>query len=69
MWHADLRHHRDSKDVRPQHSGRACFVSADPGPADDAPVLRQVGAIVQGNDGEFYLPANGNALLKIVPAP
>jgi len=38
-------------------------------PLDDAPDLRQVGAIVRGNDGELYLPANGNALLKIVPAP
>jgi len=41
-----------------------CFV-----PVGDAPELRQVGAIVLGNDGELYLPANGNALLKIVPAP
>jgi len=41
-----------------------CFV-----PMADAPELRQVGAIVQGNDGELYIPANGNALLKIVPAP
>jgi glucose/arabinose dehydrogenase len=41
-----------------------CFV-----PIGDAPDLRQVGAIVRGNDGELYMPANGNALLKIVPAP
>ena len=41
----------------------ACFV-----PQNGAPQLRQVGAIVYGNDGELYIPANGNALLKIVPA-
>jgi len=41
-----------------------CFV-----PVGDAPELRQVGAVVEGNDGELYLAANGNALLKIVPAP
>lgn len=37
-------------------------------PVGGAPELRQVGAIVRGNDGELYIPANGNALLKIVPA-
>lgn len=41
-----------------------CFV-----PVDDAADLRQVGAIVSGNDSELYIPANGNALMKIVPAP
>lgn len=41
-----------------------CFV-----PVNGAPQLAQVGAIIQGNDGELYIPANGNALLKIVPAP
>lgn len=38
-------------------------------PVNGAPQLSQVGAIVYGNDGELYIPANGNALLKIVPAP
>lgn len=38
-------------------------------PVDGAPQLSQVGAIVEGNDGELYIPANGNALLKVVPAP
>jgi len=38
-------------------------------PVGDAPDLRQVGAVIRGNDGELYIPANGNALLKIVPAP
>ena len=38
-------------------------------PVNGAPQLSQVGAIVQGEDGELYIPANGNALLKIVPAP
>jgi glucose/arabinose dehydrogenase len=41
-----------------------CFV-----PVGGAPQLSQVGSIVQGNDGELYIPANGNTLLKIVPAP
>ena len=48
----------------PNTPDAACFT-----PAGDAPDLRQVGAIVRGNDGELYIPANGNALLKIVPAP
>ena len=38
-------------------------------PVGGAPQLSQVGAIVEGNDGELYIPANGNALLKVVPAP
>jgi hypothetical protein len=33
-----------------------------------APQLSQTGAIIEGNDGELYIPANGNAILKIVPA-
>lgn len=41
-----------------------CFV-----PDGDTPDLTEVGAIVQGNDGELYLAANTNALFKIVPAP
>lgn len=41
-----------------------CFV-----PVGDTPDLTEVGAIVQGNDGELYLAANTNALFKIVPAP
>ncbi len=41
-----------------------CFV-----PADGAPELRQVGAVVEGNDRELYIPANGNALLKLSAAP
>jgi hypothetical protein len=41
-----------------------CFL-----PVGDAPDLGEVGAIVEGNDGELYLTANSNALLKIVPAP
>jgi glucose/arabinose dehydrogenase len=48
----------------PNTPDAACFT-----PVGNAPDLRQVGAIVRGNDGELYLPANGNALLKIVPAP
>jgi hypothetical protein len=48
----------------PNTPDAACFV-----PVGGAPELRQVGAIVEGNDGELYIPANGNALLKIVPAP
>lgn len=47
----------------PNTPDAACF-----SPIGDAPDLRQVGAIVRGNDGELYIPANGNALLKIVPA-
>lgn len=48
----------------PNTPNAPCFT-----PVGGAPQLRQVGAVVQGNDGELYLPANGNALLKIVPAP
>jgi len=48
----------------PNQPNAACFQSLD-GDND----LVQVGAIVQGNDGELYIAANGNALLKIVPAP
>ena len=47
----------------PNTPNAACFIAQG-----DAPDLRQVGAIVRGNDGELYLPANGNALLKIVKA-
>jgi hypothetical protein len=48
----------------PNTPDAACFTAVG-----DAPELRQVGAVVRGNDGELYLPANGNALLKIVPEP
>jgi glucose/arabinose dehydrogenase len=48
----------------PNTPNAACFT-----PVGGAPQLSQVGAIVQGADGELYIPANGNALLKIVPAP
>jgi glucose/arabinose dehydrogenase len=48
----------------PNTPNEPCFV-----PVGGAADLRQVGAVVQGNDGELYLPANGNALLRIVPAP
>lgn len=48
----------------PNRPDVACFVSVG-----NAPALAQVAAIVRGNDGELYIPANGNALLKIVPAP
>jgi hypothetical protein len=48
----------------PNTPNAACFT-----PVSGAPQLSQVGAIVRGNDGELYLAANGNALLKIVPAP
>lgn len=48
----------------PNQPNVACFVSVG-----GAPALAQVAAIVEGNDGELYIPANGNALLKIVPAP
>jgi glucose/arabinose dehydrogenase len=47
----------------PNTPNAACFTAVG-----GAPDLRQVGAIVRGNDGELYLPANGNALLKVVPA-
>jgi glucose/arabinose dehydrogenase len=51
-----------AKRCDPNTPNAACFV-----PQDGAPELRQVGAIVYGNDGELYIPANGNAILKIVP--
>ncbi len=48
----------------PNQPDAPCFA-----PVSGAPELVQVGAIVTGNDGELYLAANGNSLLKIVPAP
>jgi glucose/arabinose dehydrogenase len=48
----------------PNTPDEACFT-----PVGGAPELSQVGSIVQGNDGELYIPANGNTILKIVPAP
>jgi glucose/arabinose dehydrogenase len=48
----------------PNTPNMACFTSVS-----GAPNLSQVGAIVRGNDGEIYIAANGNALLKVVPAP
>lgn len=41
-----------------------CFL-----PQGGAPALGEVGAVIVGSDGELYLPANNNALLKIVPVP
>jgi glucose/arabinose dehydrogenase len=51
-----------AKRCDPNTPNAPCFV-----PQNGAPELRQVGAIVYGNDGELYIPANGNAILKIVP--
>jgi glucose/arabinose dehydrogenase len=48
----------------PNTPNAACFA-----PVNGAPELSQVAAIVEGHDKELYIPANGNALLKIVPAP
>jgi glucose/arabinose dehydrogenase len=48
----------------PNTPNAACFT-----PVGGGAELAQVGHIVQGNDGELYLAANGNALMKIVPAP
>ncbi len=48
----------------PNTPNMACFA-----PVNGAPALSQVGAIVRGNDGELYLAANGNTLMKVVPAP
>jgi hypothetical protein len=48
----------------PNTPNMACFA-----PVNGAPALGQVGAIVTGNDGELYLAANGNALMKVVAAP
>lgn len=48
----------------PNTPNAACFT-----PVGGAPQLSQVAAIVEGHDKELYIPANGNALLKIVPAP
>lgn len=53
-----------AKRCDPNQPNAPCFA-----PVGGAPQLVQVGAIVTGNDGEIYLAANGNALLKIVPAP
>ncbi len=51
------------KQCDPNLPGDACFASVG-----STPPLTEVAAIVQGNDGELYLVANSNALLKIVPA-
>jgi hypothetical protein len=48
----------------PNTPNAACFT-----PVGGGAELAQVGHIVQGNDGELYVAANGNALMKIVPAP
>jgi len=48
----------------PNTPNAACFT-----PVGGAPQLAQTGAIVQGADGELYIAANGNSILKIVPAP
>jgi glucose/arabinose dehydrogenase len=48
----------------PNTPNEACFT-----PVNGAPELSQVAAIVEGHDKELYIPANGNTLLKIVPAP
>jgi glucose/arabinose dehydrogenase len=48
----------------PNTPNAACFA-----PVGGAPELSQVAAIVEGHDKELYIPANGNTLLKIVPAP
>jgi len=53
-----------AKRCDPNQPNAPCFA-----PVGDAPELVQVGSIVTGNDKELYLAANGNALLKIVPAP
>lgn len=52
------------KQCDPNLPNDACFV-----PVGSTPKLTEVGAVVRGNDGELYLAANSNALLKIVPAP
>lgn len=36
---------------------------------EDAPGIRNITSIVEGNDGEIYLTVNANSLLKIVPPP
>jgi glucose/arabinose dehydrogenase len=48
----------------PNTPDAACFL-----PIGGAPEFAQVGAIVEGHDGELYLAANGNSLLKVVAAP
>lgn len=47
----------------PNNPDDACFIAQG-----GAPSLAEVGAIIEGNDGELYLAANGSALLKVVPA-
>jgi hypothetical protein len=46
----------------PNTPDAACFTS-------DAAPLAEVGAVIEGNDKELYIPANGNTLFKVVPAP
>jgi glucose/arabinose dehydrogenase len=50
------------KKCDPNTPNAACFLS------DGAP-LAEVGAVIEGNDKELYIPANGNTLFKVVPAP
>lgn len=52
------------KNCDPNQPNAACFMTVG-----DTPALSVVAAIVEGNDGELYLAANGNTLMKIVPAP
>jgi glucose/arabinose dehydrogenase len=52
------------KQCDPNLPNDACFV-----PVGNTPPLAEVAAVIQGNDGELYLPANNNTLLKIVPSP
>lgn len=53
-----------AKRCDPNQPNAPCFK-----PVGDAPELVHVGSIVTGNDKELYLAANGNTLLKVVPAP
>jgi glucose/arabinose dehydrogenase len=53
-----------TKQCNPNTPSEACLRRVDSGPAFD-----ELRAIVEDHDGEVYVVANGNSLLKVVPGP
>jgi glucose/arabinose dehydrogenase len=53
-----------AKSCDPNNPAEVCLQSLD-----GAPTFRELRAIVEDRAGELYVVANGNSLLKVVPAP
>jgi len=53
-----------TKQCNPNTPNEACLRPVDGGPA-----FEELRAIVEDHDGELYVVANGNSLLKVVPSP